>query len=589
MSSQNNSQPKAVYYLDRWSSDTQADSLPPMPSSQAKPMAPVPGSSKDSGMQLLLQPDSPHNRSLATSQSSRAHLSSSSPAALPAADAQARLHSTTREQPGPPLFLEDLYSSDSNPELTAPVMARPSPPFASSQHLQSDGTRDKGKKRAITESNATPTAATGRTKRAKAATRASSPALPVSQGRRKNGSTGKKYTGRQAGSSNYTEDDLKTLLRSIRQFLPIGQNGWDAVARQFNEWAILNGRPKREVKPLKAKYDNLVRLASEKPTGKATVPWYLEKAGKIERRIQERSNTGELDDDEGNAVVEDGGQADADSDDEDAQAADDAGTATSDSGEELLGGAAAKARGGASLAGARRNGEQPGPILQGVRASNLSNATLPATRRAQTQELFGAISAALDPSARDAREDARFARRLAQDEIARLTQENRDLRLRNDTLTDRVQELSAGLQDQRAEVTRLRGRIEAYELMQSLMARHGMSNPLPSSWHAAQGSPQPSGNLYQSNLPSCTAAPSSPSASWSHPPPDHSRLSTPGPSTPRHRAVQVHNSAGSSEDSALQGLNTLATAASDSSRSVDSASVTITVSPHRRRQYRTQA
>ncbi|KAI0362848.1 hypothetical protein BV20DRAFT_1058584 [Pilatotrama ljubarskyi] len=126
-------------------------------------------------------------------------------------------------------------------------------------------------------------------------------------------------------------------IQVVRQ----GQNGWDAVAREFNNWAVENSRPKREVKPLKAKYDYLVRLASEKPTGKATVPWYLEKAGKVEKRIQERSNTGELNDDEDNAVVEGSGSVvDAGSDDEDAHVGDGgSASATSDSDSDALGGA----------------------------------------------------------------------------------------------------------------------------------------------------------------------------------------------------------------------------------------------------------
>lgn len=74
---------------------------------------------------------------------------------------------------------------------------------------------------------------------------------------------------------------------------------------------------------------------------------------------------------------------------------------------------------------------------------------------AQAQVFMTAVTASLDPSYRESCDEARFACRLAQDELQRLTQENRDLRTRNDLHTQSLQ-----VQQQLTEMTRLQARLD---------------------------------------------------------------------------------------------------------------------------------
>lgn len=60
--------------------------------------------------------------------------------------------------------------------------------------------------------------------------------------------------GRPQGSNNYTSSDVKVLLDMVRQELPLGQRGWQAVHVKFGQWAKANGRPERKITSLETKF-----------------------------------------------------------------------------------------------------------------------------------------------------------------------------------------------------------------------------------------------------------------------------------------------------------------------------------------------
>lgn len=226
------------------------------------------------------------------------------------------------------------------------------------------------------------------------------------------------------------------------------------------------------------------------------------------------------------------------------------------------------------------------PTLKAVHGQIGVSASRPA-RRGQARELLSAISASLDPAAREAREEKRFALRLLQEEVNRLTQENRDLRHRNEVLTDRTHELSLQLQEEKAEAKRLQSRIDTFEMMQSLVTRSQAlalnppfafapppTNATPSRWPPSEP-PVPAMPMNHPYAPAPLRPPSTP----------HRNESEAGPSS-------LQQSDFMRRPSPVPGaLDTLASVASgsslgDAASSSDSASFTVTVSPSRPRYYR---
>ncbi|RDX46394.1 hypothetical protein OH76DRAFT_1485628 [Lentinus brumalis] len=282
------------------------------------------------------------------------------------------------------------------------------------------------------------------------------------------------YSGRQPGSQNYSEEDLESLLDLTQEILPIGQNAWGQVTRRFNEWAEQNGRPPRTQKPLKTKFETMVR--TPKPTGNAEIPPHIERAYDIEHSINEKVHTRELDD--GEIADEDG---------EDGEDGDEVEEENSEV--EVLDGPPSQSHGTSrpatsSSAGTKPSGKQTVPVLKGIRTDGMagtSTSTRPtaSSRRGQASDFMSAVTTSLDPSLREGRDEARFARRLAQSEFDRLTQDNRDLRARNDALTDRLAQQGAQVHQMALENNRLQSRLDMLEMMQGLGGRsagpHGRS------------------------------------------------------------------------------------------------------------------
>ncbi|KAI0708973.1 hypothetical protein C8Q76DRAFT_799015 [Earliella scabrosa] len=333
-----------------------------------------------------------------------------------------------------------------------PVPLQPVPPAPSSPSLlqpsvdsTSNVQPNKGKKRASDDDDEPPA------KKAKPASKAK--AKQTAKGKGKAGEASK--SGRQTGSHNYTAADTDTLLDIVERRRPIGQVSWQAVTDEFNQYADENDRPHRTLKPLKTKFEALAR--TPKPTGTAEVPPHVERAYEIEQLINERIHTRELNDEDiadGDDVMEEGA---AEGEDSDVEVLD-----------------------GPPPSKSKKAATSKGPILKAFTQQPTpgpSTTRTPASmRRGQAaHEFMSAVTTSLDPVARDARDESRFARRLAQDDLNRLTQENRDLRSRNDALLDRLHQQTVQLQQQLTETSRLQTRLEMLELMQSVRGGGGMA------------------------------------------------------------------------------------------------------------------
>ena len=97
--------------------------------------------------------------------------------------------------------------------------------------------------------------------------------------------------GRVAGSVNYSEDELKNLLKVIEEVLPVGPDRWETVAqRHANTWP----HPGRDALSCRRKYNNLQRKRI--PTGNPEMPWDIKMARRIKSKIRDLVNMGDGED-----------------------------------------------------------------------------------------------------------------------------------------------------------------------------------------------------------------------------------------------------------------------------------------------------
>lgn len=66
--------------------------------------------------------------------------------------------------------------------------------------------------------------------------------------------------GRPAGSINFSPEDIELLLMMVEEHLPLGQLGWQKVVKDYNDYAIGEGRPQRAVDSLKNKFTQVRRI-----------------------------------------------------------------------------------------------------------------------------------------------------------------------------------------------------------------------------------------------------------------------------------------------------------------------------------------
>ncbi|KAH9447990.1 hypothetical protein Pst134EB_021975 [Puccinia striiformis f. sp. tritici] len=111
--------------------------------------------------------------------------------------------------------------------------------------------------------------------------------------------------GRATGSLGYTKSEMLFLISTVEEHLPLGTNEWVPVVGAFNAEASKNGRPERELEPLKNKFKTLA--SSTKPTGDPTCNKEIRQAKRVEELIITQAAQcayGEMDsdEDEGNGV-----------------------------------------------------------------------------------------------------------------------------------------------------------------------------------------------------------------------------------------------------------------------------------------------
>ncbi|KAF8160048.1 hypothetical protein B0H34DRAFT_705969 [Crassisporium funariophilum] len=107
------------------------------------------------------------------------------------------------------------------------------------------------------------------------------------------------------GARNFTGRDMLVLVKIIGTRKPLGPDGWEAVAKEYNKWALKNGSLKRDKTLLRHKFDAIVKTASEKPTGEGERLELYTKALLANNEIITQSSMITLDDDasEKNGVI----------------------------------------------------------------------------------------------------------------------------------------------------------------------------------------------------------------------------------------------------------------------------------------------
>ncbi|KAF9480325.1 hypothetical protein BDN70DRAFT_931797 [Pholiota conissans] len=120
------------------------------------------------------------------------------------------------------------------------------------------------------------------------------------------------HGGRRAGAGNYGNDELKQLLRLTEKELPVGQNGWKRIHEKYSAWAIKHGHSSRDAKSLEAKFKLMVK--TKKPTGSGKRPETITRAKAIDKLINEKVGTRNLNDSEIDNDEEEGYTSDLDLD-----------------------------------------------------------------------------------------------------------------------------------------------------------------------------------------------------------------------------------------------------------------------------------
>ncbi|KAF8868093.1 hypothetical protein BD779DRAFT_1684723 [Infundibulicybe gibba] len=268
--------------------------------------------------------------------------------------------------------------------------------------------------------------------------------------------------GRPRGSGNYLPEDITALLDFVEVELPLGQRGWAAVHRRFNQWRQSNTRPERTLKSLETKYKQLVKTT--KPTGDAYCPPDVKRAHHVEQLINERAATRDLSDSEFGGPENGVGAQDTDDDIVEIPPPSDSTTR-------------------------RAIIRRPDP-LQPRRNT-----------RATGMELMSQLTNALDPNVQKARDEDRATRSLQNTQFLAFTQQLRDANVATEALRGQIATLQSRIND----AERGRDRAELKLEMMSLTRHH----PSPTRHHP---SPARDARHFKSNTRTRTRRPRCPSA-----------------------------------------------------------------------------
>ncbi|KAJ8094154.1 hypothetical protein PM082_023362 [Marasmius tenuissimus] len=106
-----------------------------------------------------------------------------------------------------------------------------------------------------------------------------------------------KGRGRTKEASAYSNDEMRKVVEFYEEVIPIGRRGCEEVVCLYNEWAKSNGFPERQLQPLQMKWNNMVRTATEHPTGDGERLQIYEDVLRAEEAANERVACGDLQDD----------------------------------------------------------------------------------------------------------------------------------------------------------------------------------------------------------------------------------------------------------------------------------------------------
>jgi hypothetical protein len=91
----------------------------------------------------------------------------------------------------------------------------------------------------------------------------------------------------------WKQPEIVVLLNAVRSVLPLGEYHWQSVATQYNSTRP-NGSVERNTDSCKTKFKALKN--TRKPTGVAGMPWDVNEAKEIQRLIEAKMCTAEMDD-----------------------------------------------------------------------------------------------------------------------------------------------------------------------------------------------------------------------------------------------------------------------------------------------------
>lgn len=94
----------------------------------------------------------------------------------------------------------------------------------------------------------------------------------------------------------WKQPEVVVLLSAVRSVLPLGEYHWQSVATQYNSTRP-NGSVERNTDSCKTKFKALKN--TRKPTGVAGMPWDVNEAKEIQRLIEAKMCTAEMDDFDG--------------------------------------------------------------------------------------------------------------------------------------------------------------------------------------------------------------------------------------------------------------------------------------------------
>ncbi|KAL0056664.1 hypothetical protein AAF712_016729 [Marasmius tenuissimus] len=169
----------------------------------------------------------------------------------------------------------------------------------------------KRERAAVSDTEETPQQTTKKVKKKAPAKSAKPSVRPAEKVEEK---TGAKKGGRTKEATAYGNEEMRRLVQLFSKLVPIGRRGWEEVLCLYNEWAKRNGFPERQLRPLQTKWNHMVRVATEHPTGDGERLQIYEDVLTADSAANERVACGDLQDED--SGDEDGDVIEVSSDDD---------------------------------------------------------------------------------------------------------------------------------------------------------------------------------------------------------------------------------------------------------------------------------